>query len=170
MNGADARPGAHARSLEGMDAGIGGRTARVIAVLALALGVLAMHVLAGGHHGAAADLPTSMTDAGTAHAAETGRALEHGGHELLAAAATAAAAPLNVARDVCDGDCSEHPAALLLLCVAILIAAGRALALTLQSRAWGHAPKTGPPTRVRPGTTAPPRRVDLVADLCISRT
>lgn len=150
-----------------MDAGIGGRTRRVFAVLAVAVGVLAMHGLAGGHHGAVPVL-TPLSPVGSAaheHSAPAGGA----GHELLAGPLTATA-PLHGLVGACAGDCDDHPSGLLLLCVAVLLAAGLALILGLARRTWRTVPATGPPPAPQPRTKASLRRLDLVADLCVSRT
>ena len=170
MTGPRARPGRRARSLEGMGAGVSGRARRVLAVLAIALGVLAMHGLAGGHHGAVPALP-SLTAAVTAdgqHATDAAHPADHAAHDVLAVAAVVS--PLHGLGDGCDGDCSEHPSGLLLLCMAVLLAAAGAVALGLGRRTWRTVPSTGPPLAGRLRRTAPPRRLDLVAELCVSRT
>lgn len=152
-----------------MDTGIGGRARRVIAVLAIAVGVLAMHGLASGHHGAVPAL-TATTAAVEQHAAGAAHAAEHAGHQALAAGATAAAPLHDVLAGGCDGDCGEHPSGLALLCAAVLLAAAGAMVLGLAKRTWRTVPSTGPPERARTSTSAPLRRLDPVADLCISRT
>ncbi len=148
---------------------IGGRANRVLAMLAIVMGVLAMHGLVGGHHGTvpivAAATASDATGPPADHTAGRLHTIQHG---MLGAAATATT-PVHDLPGGCDGECSEHPSGLLLLCVAVLLAAGVALAPGLASRTWRTAPAIGPPGR-RLLTTAPARRFDLVADLCISRT
>lgn len=152
-----------------MDTGIGGRGQRLLAVLAIVLGVLAMHGLVGGHHGTgstvAAATPHEATDHPTDHTAGRVHTVQHG----LLGTAAAAIAPVHDLAGGCDGECSEHTSLLPLLCVAVLLAAGLAVAPGLASRTWRTTPATGPPGR-RLLMTTPVRRLDLVADLCISRT
>lgn len=153
-----------------MDASIGGRARRVLAVLAVALGVLGMHGLAGGHHGAVPAL--SLAAAATAaeqHSVGAAHAGEHAADDMLAAGAASSAA-LHGLADGCGADCSGRPSGLLLLCAAVLVAASGWLVLGLAGRTWRTVVAAGPPPVRRPRTTAPPRRLDLVADLCISRT
>lgn len=173
MSSPGAQPRARARTLHVVEAGIFGRAQRVLAVLAVTLGVLAMHGLAGGHHGAVPTLPSVTAAAAVLeqHAAGAAHAAGHAGHRALdAGASVAAAAPLPGLADRCDGDCSEHPSGLLLLCAAVLLAAAGLLALRLARRTWRTLPTTGPPQLWGPRATAPLRRLDPVADLCISRT
>lgn len=152
-----------------MDTGIGGRARRVLAVLAIVLGVLAMHGLASGHHGAVPALPalTSATAAADQHPAATA---EHAAQQTEAAGATAVSPLHDVLAGGCHGDCGEHPSGLVLLCAAVLLAAAAAIVVGLGRRTWRAVPATGPPPAKRPRSTAPPRRLDLVADLCVSRT
>lgn len=155
-----------------MDTGIGGRARRVLAVLAIVLGTLAMHGLASGHHGAVPALPalTTATTAAEQHAVGAAHAAERAGHQALAAGAVAAWPLRDVLTGGCDGDCGEHPSRLVLLCAAVLLAAGGAFVVGLGQRTWRTVPATGPPLVGRSRATAPLRRLDLVADLCVSRT
>lgn len=151
-----------------MDAGLGSRAARVLAVLAILLGVLAMHGLAGGHHG-------TVPVAGGAAAATTGHPSAHSvagaldiAHEGLAAAAAAVPLVNDVAAG-CEGACSEGASGLMLLCVAVLSAVAAAVLrarATMARRVPDGAGLPGP----RPLTAVLPRPRDPVADLCISRT
>lgn len=154
------------RSLEHVEASIGGRVARVLAVLAIALGVLAMHALSGGHHGGVPVIPATT---GSVAAHDVAGPLHGAEHHLLAAAA-ATAAPLQDVAGGCDGECSERSSGLLLLCMAVMLAAASALALRLESRTRRTAARSASAPGGRARTTAPGRPLDLVADLCISRT
>jgi hypothetical protein len=131
------------------------RLARVLAVLAVIAGILAMHGLATGHQGASATplVPAlvAAVDQAAGHAAPAhthSEATQHGECHLL-----------------CQG--GEH--ALALLCVAVLLAAAGG-ALVLRQRTGLLPLRTGPPARLLPRTAAPPRSFDPVAELCISRT
>jgi hypothetical protein len=131
------------------------RPTRALAVLAVIAGILAMHGLATGHHGASATplvpaLVAAVDQAG-GHAAPAhthSEAAQHGDCHLL-----------------CQG--GEH--ALALLCGAVLLAAAGG-ALVLRQRAGLLPLPTGPPVRPLTSTAAPPRSFDPVAELCISRT
>lgn len=171
VTGPRARLGPVARSLDVMGAGIGGRARRVLVVLTLALGVLAMHGLAGGHHAGVPALPSLTAAAATVaqHPAEAAHIAGRAAHDVLSAGVASPTALHDLAGG-CGADCSEHPSGLLLLCAAVLLAASGALVLGLARRTWRTVPETSPPQGTSPRRTAPPRRVDLVADLCISRT
>lgn len=140
-----------------------GRTVRALAVLAVVLGVLAMHGLAGGHHVAAPAGP-----AATAIAAADQDAQPHtAAHDLLTAAASA---PVHELVGGCQADCSEHASGLLVLCLAVLLAVVGTASLRRHSGARRVALGDDPPPHVRARASVPRRRLDLVADLCISRT
>lgn len=149
---------------------IGSRATRLLAVLAVVLGVLAMHGLVGGHHGSVSIVAGPTASDVNAHSAEHAVDRLIVVQDGLLSAAAAATAPVHDLTDSCDGGCSEHASGLLLLCVAVLLAVGVARARRLADRTWRSTPSTGPPTNGRPRSTAPNRRWDLVADLCISRT
>ena len=146
-----------------MEAGLSGRAVRALAVLAVVLGVLAMHGLTGGHHGAASVGPAATAGADADHGAQP-HAAEH---DLLAAAATA---PVHELVGGCHADCSERASGLLLLCIAVLLAVVSAVSLRRVSGARRIGLDAGPSQHVRTRATVPRRRLDLVADLCISRT
>ena len=147
-----------------------GRGARLLLVLAVLVGLLAMHGLAGAHHAAATPLighaavpPDESVVTGATIAIEVGhlhRAVQH-----TAAGATAAALAVRQAPS-CDDGCGGVVA----LCVAVLV--GAALALLL---AHERAPRLlRPPARRRAHGPAPPVRhvqePDPVRELCVSRT
>ena len=135
----------------------GMRVPRALAVLAVLLGVLAMHGLATSHHGAAT--------APFATAALT--AVENDGH-AHADAATAVADVVPAGHD-CDGACQGGEHALALLCLAVLLAAGLGV-LVLRQRTGPLPARTGSPQRMRARAPAPPRSFDPVTELCVSRT
>ena len=142
-----------------------GRAARLFAVLAVLLGLLAMHGLASAHH-AAATAPVAdhgATVAGEDPAAELPHehpAVQHGAADAVSAASSALEAPS------CHDDCPTAAA----LCVAFLAIAALALLLARQRPAvprWA-------PTRRRTRPSAPPiwhgPGPDPVRELCVSRT
>lgn len=126
--------------------------ARVTAALAALVAVLAMHGPAVQHHPPA---PLVGAHAG-AHAAPP-LVLGH-----LTAADDAHA-------DDC-GDCGTGAHAALLLCVAVLTAAGAVLVLSLAARSRRTTTHGGPPQPRRPPPSRRPRPPDLLSELCISRT
>lgn len=141
------------------------RAARLLAVLALLLGLLAMHGLVGGHHAPLAAVTASAAlgqppDAAAAPAGQHGHAAPH--------TATASPASLSSLAAGCP-DCAGH--GLAVLCLAVL-SAGLTLLVGLlarRARAAGLAAlrpaallRGGPPLHLRPP--------DLVAQLCVCRT
>jgi hypothetical protein len=148
------------------------RLGRAVALLALVVGLLAMHGLAGTHHAAAA-VPT--------HAAPTQAAVttEHGathttheyddgsGHHAVAAAGvpvalTAAGIP------GCGDDCEPGVAT---LCVAVLAVTAIAVAAGLVARSRTSTSQASGRLRARaPVVLRLPPRLDPVAELCVSRT
>lgn len=148
-----------------------GQGARLLAVLAVLLGLLAMHAVASGHHAAAsppapgavpvtASLPTQIDHPGHA-----------GTHDQVMSAAQPAAQPAAAAPagPSCHDDCWSVTA----LCVAVLV--GVALMLLLRARgrasrllripARPRAPAPAPAPKVRHA-----RGLDPVRELCVSRT
>lgn len=137
------------------------RAARPLAVLAVLLGLLAMHGLASTDHAAAASAAphaaaTSPEDDATAHhhAADKPEAP----HDAVALLGSPGAA--------CDETCPD----LAMLCLAVL--AGAALAMLLARRR--SSPGLAAPARPRGPVRAPPvrhaRGPDPVRELCVSRT
>ena len=136
---------------------------RALAVLAVLLGLLAMHGLAGTHHAAAASAAPHAAQGVTAPAAEAGA------HEHAAVASPAVdhtAAPAGSPGTSCDEICP----ALVVLCLAVLT--GAALTLLLARRRFS--PLLLPAARTRGPVSAPPGRhtggPDPVRELCVSRT
>lgn len=132
---------------------------RGFTVLAAVVGVLAMHGFTAGHHGLTA-LPTSQVIALSAP-------LEQAADPVHAATAHVR---LLLVQDEhgCNG-CQDAPG-VFILCVAVLLAAAAgALWLTLGRRVLA-VPRTRPPSATHPRALAPPRRPNIVAELCISRT
>lgn len=133
---------------------------RALAVLAVLLGLLAMHGLASTHHAAASAAPhapaTSPEDDATAH--------HHAAVEPEAA--QDAVALLDSPGAACDETCPD----LATLCLAVL--AGAALAMLLARRR--SSPELAAPARPRGPVRAPPGRhargPDPVRELCVSRT
>jgi hypothetical protein len=119
---------------------------RGLAVLALLLGLLAMHGLAGTHRAAAS--PHGVAEGARHHAA-----------------AAPADAVLPAPAPSCDGDCPELAA----LCVVVLAAATLALLLVRRDLAGGVLPA---PVRARAPLPVGvrPRGPDPVRELCVSRT
>lgn len=132
---------------------------RALSVLAVLVGLLAMHGIASnGHHGAAVSsiMPGALASSGGADA----------GHTDAGAAGPAAAAETGA----CDAACPDGDFGLLLLCVAVLLAGGAVLLLGLRRRAGRCPRRTGPPLRITARAPALPRSFDVVAELCVSRT
>ena len=146
------------------------RGSRLLAVLAVVLGLLAMHGLVSGHH-VVADRPGAGPGHGRsvspAHLAPVVGAAAHPDHAAERAAAPAPPAAAS-AHPACP-DCSDQ--ALALLCLAVLTL-GVAGLLRLHA-GQPHRPVRAALLRV-PARAAPRRPVlrppDLVADLCVSRT
>lgn len=130
-----------------------GRAALAVGALAVALGLVTMHTLSAGHHGAGdapvpAAAPITMTE-GHAHQAD----------------------PLRAAGAVVTLQCSEacEPAGLAVLCMAVL--SGLVLLGLAGRREPTHDPPPGveAPSRLRPATpirAGPP----LLRLLCVDRT
>lgn len=163
-----------------MDAVTAGRAVRALAVLALAVAVLAMHGLVGGHHGTVAVAAAGVGEAvswsaegGTEGSGQTAASTAPDGLHLdapgLPTAAAAAGAAQAAEPHGCDDQCSDRFSGLLLLCVATLLGVGLALA-------GGTARTNSRTAPVRSGTAgrlhrrASVRRLDPVSELCISRT
>ena len=128
-------------------------------VLSAVVGVLAMHGFATGHHGPSA-LPASQV---TALSAPLEQAADH-----MHTATAHVHQLLTQSEHGCDG-CQDAPG-VFILCVAVLLAAAAgALWLTFGRRALA-VPGTRPPSATHPRSLAPPRRPNIVAELCISRT
>ena len=144
--------------------------ARLLALFAVLVGLLAMHGLASSHHSpaAAAEHPSGPAQLHSAAAVQAHAPAHHG------AAATGSpdqqptgplAAPSGPS---CDTDCITG---LVALCVAVLAAAVIATAVLLRHRArpWGSRPARGTaraPTAARLDPPSP----DPVRELCVSRT
>jgi hypothetical protein len=127
---------------------------RVPAVLVLLAGLLAMHGLANVHHDAGPVLAAGQHGDASA---------DHHGSEALGGVVPAAISG-------CDETCQEQAHGVLLLCLALLVAA--LVVLTVPALLRGRL-RTAlrPPGRFPPRVLrVPRRRVDLVADLCVSRT
>lgn len=148
------------------------RPAQLLGVLALLLGLLAMHGLVGGHHAPAATLTAAVTGTGPSlqqvdpaftHAA-------HGAPEQHLAVAVMVAPPAVLLHAAGCTNCPVH--AMALLCLAVLSTGLALLTLLLARRTrTGRLPvpqlrlpllRAGPPLRLRPP--------DLVSQLCVSRT
>ncbi|MCU1691430.1 MAG: conserved rane protein of unknown function [Frankiales bacterium] len=141
------------------------RAARPLAVLAVLLGLLAMHGLVGAHHAAAATSTHQAPAAGAVHHhGPAGAPFATPAHATVVARAVAVLVDGPGAS--CDGDCAHLGE----LCLAVLT--GAALALLLARR--GPAPLLLAPTRRAPRGAGPPgqhaRGPDPVRELCISRT
>lgn len=140
------------------------RLARLLAVVGVLLGLLAMHGLASSHHASAAALGASDSAAVHAgHAAGVHASSDH------ATAVHAAAAHAADAGSSCDGDCALDLATLCLAvlsaglaAVAAAVAGGRSRPHPVRTGHHTALPSPGPPLRLRPP--------DPVRDLCISRT
>ncbi len=139
------------------------RAARVIAVLAVLFGLLAMHGIASAHHAQA-----TGPEQGAVAQQHGPEAPSH--HEaakpLIAAQEAGEVAPADLP---CDGEC---PSGLATLCLAI-VATAVALALGVSlGRATGRVVVARPAAVVRaPGSARPaPPPPDPVRELCVSRT
>ena len=157
------------------DTAAGGRPARLIAVLAILLGLLAMHGVASAHH---ADAAIPVADHGVLPAVDfppaeaAGPDQHHGTPAAQTTTATTTATQPDVALlaasagTTCHGDCPGVAA----LCLAVLTGAALALLLA-RRRARPAGVATAPPTARGP---APPvrnaRGPDPVRELCVSRT
>lgn len=157
-----------------------GRAARLLAVLALLLGLLAMHGLVTGHHssGAAAS-PVSVVATtvqqhpaavlGLAGAEQVGTQPHTPAHTAGLAAALAGAPSDGALRSPCT-DCPGD--GVVALCLSVLSAGLALLArlLARRARAAGLPAPQGRLPLLRPGRLPFPRPPDLVAGLCVSRT
>lgn len=143
---------------------------RAVALLALVVGLLAMHGVAGAHHAAAA-VPTHATSSHAAAPTEHGAT--HGydegpvDHALVAAGVPVALPAAGVPS--CGDECYQPGVAT--LCVAVLAITALAVAAGLVARSRTSAS----PASRRPRARAPvvlrlPPRLDPVAELCVSRT
>jgi hypothetical protein len=153
-----------------------GQAGRLLALLTVLLGLLAMHGLASTHH-AAATVPVQQASAATedrgAHTGSPpGHTSLHGAHEHepLASTSLGASAPAAVAAPGEPGCTDSCTGSLALLCVAVLAAAAAAAVSTWQ-RCSHSAPARAEPRGRAPGAARwwPPD-LDPVAELCISRT
>ena len=147
-----------------MDRTTPGRAAtRALAVLAVLLGLLAMHGLASTHHASAA---TTAVGGAAQHQAEP-TALEHPQHAAVPAIVQAVAAVAGPAGPACGDDCTD----LAVLCVAVLtgvvllapLLAGRRAARFPVPRRLDHAALRAPHVTHARGP-------DPVTELCVSRT
>ena len=158
----------------------GGRAARLLAVLALLLGLLAMHGLVTGHHFSwAGALPASADAlAGQQHMAATLDGAEHAAVQLRAPTLpgylTAAAAPAGqTGSGVGENRCTGCPGqAVVALCLAVIFAGLAVLARLLARRACAAdlpAPQVPLPL-LGAGPLPFLRPPDLVDELCVCRT
>jgi hypothetical protein len=158
--------------------GRGAAAARLLALLAVVLGLLAMHGLASTHHAAAAPPGHAPSAVANTPLLPQDRAGTHR-HDLPAsgardATATAAALPAEAvapAVPACGDGC---PSGLAVLCAAV-IAAAAAMAWLIAAAAArrrvpaspaGGGPQARAPAAARRLITGP----DPVAELCVSRT
>lgn len=144
--------------------------ARLFALLAVLLGLLAMHGIASSHHAAAATPATvvsaqhSLAAAGHGH----GHDADPNATAALDVAPRAALSPV-APTPACDDGC---PSAIGMLCVAVLTAAAGAAAVLLHRRRQPQPRQPRSSHRARAFVLhcrpfAPP---DPVAELCVSRT
>lgn len=154
---------------------MGATAARLVALLAVVLGLLAMHGLASGHHGVAgapghdaaavravAEPPGAHgTAVMTSHTAETASAVMPPGSGSYAVPTPPS----------CDDDC---PTAVAAVCAAVLAAAAMTAALVRAAAARRSPLSATAGSGHRARAPAPPRRLlprlDPVAELCVSRT
>lgn len=146
-----------------------GRAARLLAVLAVLLGLLAMHAVASAHHAGAytegGDLPAAGP--GPAHASGLGHEHGTGGQDMQVAQQDTAPAVAAPTVPSCHDDCPNVAP----LCVAVLT--GAALALLVARR---HASPLllAPAARQTASAPLPPARhargPDPVRELYVSRT
>ena len=158
----------------------GGRAARLLAVLGLLLGLLAMHGLVTGHHSSSAGALPASADVlgGQQHMAATLDGPEHAAVQfrvptlpgyLTASVAPAGQAGSGALENQCTG-CPGHGG--VALCLAVLFAGLAVLARLLARRARAAdlpAPQVRLPL-LRAGPLPFARPPDLVAGLCVSRT
>jgi len=143
--------------------GRGLRAGRLVAVLAVLLGILVMHGLASSHHAPAAAAAHPAVAAMLHHAA----AADPHQSALDAASAQQPAGQRSVP-DSCDGDCGP----VVLLCLAVLVVTvGVAVALVVvrrRRRATGAYERGTVPTPAGTRSALPPP--DPVRELCVNRT
>jgi hypothetical protein len=132
------------------------RLLRALPVLALLAGLLGMHGLAPGHHGVAQVAGAAAVQSTTDVAAHAAGALH--GH------AGAWQAPTD-----CDDPCSST-ISVAALCLVVLTALAHTLHPAASRRPAVLPARRGPPRVVSPTSTATCRRLDVVSELCISRT
>ena len=145
-----------------------GRAWRLLGVLALLLGLLALHGLVSGHH---APLTPGATVLGSAGHASAGHASAGHASAAHASAAHAGATALaELLHDLGCTGCPHHTGAV--LCLAVL-SAGLALLALLLARHARTRSLPAPPERLPLLRDGPPlhlRPPDLVRQLCVSRT
>ena len=148
--------------------------ARPLALLAVLVGLLAMHGLASTHHSpaSAAEHSSGPAERHSAAAVQAHDGPHAPAHHGAAAAGSPAQQPTGPraapSGPACDTDCVTG---LVALCVAVLAAAVVATAVLLRHRAcpWGSRPALGTaraPTAARLAPSPP----DPVRELCVSRT
>ena len=150
----------------------GGAAARLLALLAVVLGLLAMHGLASTHHAAASPVHLHPATAGVPLQPQE-RAGSHQHEAVVSGARTAALSARALALPVpaCGDECPSD--------VAVLCAAVVAVAAATAWRLAAAAARQGVPASCVHGAPQPrgpdaARRLvprpDLVAELCVSRT
>lgn len=150
------------------------RLYRALAVVAVLAGLLAMHGLATGHH-ASAHAPTPpAAHAAVAAMAATDHVAAASHHaadwaERAKAAALPGQLPTLSPADDCNPSCPVVPAATT-LCLAVLTGLALGLHLARSHRLVQQGRRRRPPPAARTGRVVVPRRPDLVAELCVSRT
>lgn len=167
------------------------RLGRAVALLALVVGLLAMHGVAGAHHAAAGTETHGTAHATSAHAtsahatsahatsghvaAPTEHGTDHATHgydgsrvgHALTAAGVLVALPAS-GFPGCDDDCEPGVAT---LCVAVLAVTAIAVAAGLAARSRTSTLQASERPRARaPVVLRLPPRLDPVAELCVSRT
>jgi hypothetical protein len=138
---------------------------RVLVVLALAVGVVAMHAVAGGHGTHAPVPPLATSHQASTHAGTPDHVTGPSAHQAEAVPVTEAA---GVSPPCLDG-CPSRGAGLAQVCLMVFAAAAF---LLLAARAPGTALRSRPGARVpaaRRAVSRPLRPPSLTA-LCISRT
>lgn len=138
------------------------RLGRAVALLALVVGLLAMHGVAGAHHAAAA----APSHTSTVHAAvPTEHGADHVDHVLVGAPWALATADLAGCGDGCDQPWAAT------LCVAVLAVTALAVAAGFVARSRTSTSQASRRSRARaPVVRRVPPRLDPVAELCVSRT
>jgi len=148
------------------------RALRVLGLLAVLLGLLAMHGLASSHHApasASASTSAAVHSAATSPVHEPGAARDHHNADAVVATQQSSALPASTAGSSCEQDCSG---AVFALCVAVLAAtAALAAAIVLRRRRRGSVESAAvgvvrAPASARSAFPPP----DPVRELCVSRT